>query len=130
MSVGPKENSSASAADSNCANPKFGNRNRVQSYVTPALKAQLEREAEERTMSLSQLVEYIIKHRAVPDISARQNFLDLLRINADIARLGNLFDEALKDPVQMHHHIEMRTLLHELRELQGVLKARAREIKL
>ncbi|SDR48992.1 hypothetical protein [Pseudovibrio sp. Tun.PSC04-5.I4] len=109
---------------------KEGARVPVKAHVLPVLKAQLKNEAEERTMSVSQLVEYILKHRAVPDISARQNFQGLLKINADIARLGNLFDEALKDPVQMHHHVEMSKLLQELRDLQGVLKTRAREIKL
>ena len=63
---------------------------RIEAYVTPAERLQLVALAGRLHISLSELVRRSALGARLPDPSRHEAVRELVRINADLARLGNL----------------------------------------
>lgn len=100
-------------------------------YPTPAEKAELQALADRTGQTFSELVCRLTSGQQ--PMAANDKHLivrDLLKINADQARLGNLLklildDESLVLPAGM----DFRGLFDSIRETQDLLKTKVREFK-
>ena len=76
-------------------------RRKVETYLDDAEMARLDALTAQFRLSRSELLRRAALNARLPDadaLAARESVRDLLRVNADLARLGNLFKLALDDP--------------------------------
>lgn len=87
--------------------------------------------AKQLKLSKSELLRRLVLAQRLPkaeDFAAQQSILDLMKINADLARLGNLFKMALDEPLSQETFQQIHTITAEIRDTQYDLKASARAI--
>ena len=86
---------------------------------------------EQLKLSKSELLRRLVLAERLPkaeDFVARQSILDLMKVNADQARLGNLFKLALDEPLSQEMFQRLHAIIADIRETQADLKAIARAI--
>jgi len=97
------------------------------SYVTPEEHAAISAHAKQAGLSQSTYVKRICLGLPTPSLEKQQNRLELLRINADLGRLGGLFklclSESAKDQPLVALHQEVRRVLKEIEARQREMKA-------
>ena len=67
----------------------------IKAHVSPQKKAELQELAARTNISLSTLIRRLIAGRQPPDLTQQQDSMELVKLRADLARLGNLFKMAL-----------------------------------
>lgn len=92
----------------------------VKAYLMPAEKTRLETLAGKVRISGSELVRRLIMGARLPDRHNSDMIRDLLKINADLARLGNLLKLGI-DEGNLTHDSAM-DLMTEIRMRQGEIK--------
>lgn len=92
----------------------------VKAYLMPAEKTRLETLAGKVRISGSELVRRLIMGARLPDRHNSDMIRDLLKINADLARLGNLLKLGI-DEGNLTHDSAM-DLMTEIRIRQGEIK--------
>lgn len=107
-------------------------RQRLLVSFSPEERTRVNALAEQLRLPVSELLRRLVLAQRLPDPSdfvAWQSVRDLLKVNADLARLGNLFKLALDEPlpVDMLHRIE--AMAAEISATQDELKAGARAIR-
>ena len=106
-------------------------KNRVQigAWMTPEEKLKVTDFAQKLHLSTSEFVRRIVMGRKLPDIGRYKAIIDLIKINADLARLGNLFKLALDAPKFIPPEgVDLEKLLTNVRETQAVLKTKIAEL--
>ena len=94
-------------------------------YLNRQEKDKLIELAKTYNLSQSELLRFAILNIPLPNIGKQQAISDLLKINADLARLGNLFKLALDEellPQELNKHI------NAIAELRAVLKAKIEDL--
>jgi hypothetical protein len=99
---------------------------RIEAYVTPAERDRLRALAARLHISLSDLIHRSALGARLPDASRHETVRELVRINADLARLGNLLklgiDEESLDPAAATE------LIAEIRKRQAEVKAEIQKL--
>ncbi|WP_339774730.1 ribbon-helix-helix protein, CopG family [uncultured Thalassospira sp.] len=106
-------------------------RNLVKTYLDPAELARLDTLTGQLRLSRSELIRRLIVGTRLPnarDFAASEAILDLLKVNADQARLGNLFKLALDEPLSADLLAKFDQLIVEIEGTQNALKQCVREI--
>jgi len=98
-------------------------RARLYAHVTPAEYEEVTALAKQLRLTTSALVRRLVTGRRLPDTKRDEDVLSLLKINADLARLGNLLRMALDDPeFTPPEGLNLEILFEDVRETQGILK--------
>lgn len=92
----------------------------VKAYLLPAEKNRLETLAAKVRISGSELVRRLVTGAVLPDRQDQDMIRDLLAVNADLARLGNLLKLGI-DEGNLTHDSAM-DLMTEIRIRQGEIK--------
>jgi hypothetical protein len=95
-------------------------------YTTPGEKAALKKLALKYGLSLSDFIRRAMIDLKIPDPSSHKMIEELYRINADIARLGNLLKLGIDEGILSEE--KASDLLREIRATQGILKESALSI--
>ncbi|TVM14024.1 pirin [Oceanidesulfovibrio indonesiensis] len=106
-------------------------KHRLRAYVTPEEYEQIIHQAEQYNLSVSAFVRKVALGEPLPNVDYAKTRLELLRINADMGRLGGLFKFWLgdKDRSAQEATPQLRELLHEIEKRQLELKEVVRQIK-
>lgn len=96
-------------------------------------KKQITELAASANISVSELVKRAVLGQRLPETSFHQDIVDLVKVAADLARLGNLFKLALDDEdflmAQKTQGLDAFTIGHEINQLRHQLKTKIAEIK-
>ncbi|TYC64014.1 conjugal transfer protein TraJ [Rhodobacterales bacterium] len=100
----------------------------LKAYVRPALKARIAEHSKRTGLSVSKIAERILETGRMPDLSTEKAVLNLLAVNADQARLGNLLLKAINETADGHTVRDMQSLLKDVRKTQAEIKAQIARI--
>ncbi len=98
-------------------------------YVSPDLHGRITELAKRTKLSVSRVAERVLESGKFPDVSNAQAIQDLLAVNADQARLGNLLLKAINETADGHVVRQMQALLRDVRKTQTEIKARVARIR-
>jgi hypothetical protein len=98
-------------------------------YLDPDIHQRIVTHAKRTNMSISKVAERILQSGKYPDQSLDQSILNLLQVNADQARLGNLLLKGMNESADGHLVRQMQSLLREVRQTQDEIKARIAALK-
>ncbi|POF27810.1 hypothetical protein [Roseibium marinum] len=98
-------------------------------YVNSDIHNRITAHAKRTNLSVSKVAERILETGKFPDRSIDQTVLNLLAINADQARLGNLLLKGLNEASDGHLVRQMQWLLREVRQTQEQIKAQIVRLK-
>ena len=107
-------------------------RHQVKTYLDDAEKAHLDRLCARLQVKQSDLLRRLVMAYSVPDpqeFDAWQGIRDLLKVNADLARLGNLFKLAIAEAPDAELGTRLRTLAGEIGETQRAVKTAVGEVR-
>lgn len=97
---------------------------RLQSYVTPAELSSIVESSERAGLSLSEFIRRVCLGARIESREDQQARRELLKVNADLGRLGGL----LKQSLVAGHKEQVYSLLHKIDQAQALLKARIRSL--
>lgn len=97
----------------------------LKSYITEAEYGELVASSERAGLSLSEFVRRVCLGSRVESREDQQARRELLKMNADLGRLGGLLKQALATG---HSKDKVYSLLHKIDQAQAILKAKIREI--
>jgi hypothetical protein len=100
------------------------NRVLVKSYFEDYEKEEVAKKAAQLGMSVSEFVRRVAVGTRLPSLGNAETVRDLMKINSDLARLGNLFKMAL-DEEQLLAGLD---LVDKIRETQDMLKEKIRSL--
>lgn len=95
----------------------------VKCYLTPDEKQIINDKAKSINISASRYMKLSALHKPLPNFANKELKAVLLKINADIARLGNLQRTVIDKNQQLPLDI-----IEQIRELKGMLKDKIREL--
>ena len=97
----------------------------LKTYLTPEEYKRIQEHADRTGLSLSTFAKRVCRGQPTPSLEKQHARRDLLKVHADIGRLGGLFKLCLseKDTPIPALHIEVRKLLREIEARQRELKA-------
>ena len=99
--------------------------------LNPDERARVDALAGQMRVSRAELLRRLVLGQRLPDPSdfvAWESVRDLMRVNADLARLGNLFKMALAEAPETELAGELERLAPRIAETQEAVKAAARAI--
>ena len=96
---------------------------RLTVYLSPEEHAAITASASRAGISLSTFAKRVCTGMAVPSLEHRQAVRDMLKANADLARLGGLFKLALSEKPEGHDRFILQKLLRDIEASQRELKA-------
>jgi len=104
----------------------------IKAHVTPGEREELAALAHRLGMTVSNYIRNVMVNFRLPDnaINARA-IRDLYKINADLARLGNLLKMAMNDdefPVPKNSELAPESLLQRMEEVRLQLKTKIEEL--
>jgi len=108
------------------------NRNLVKTYLTDDELARLDELTAQLRLPRSDFLRRLMMAYRMPDPSdfvAWQGIRDLLKVNADLARLGNLFKLALDEPLPLDLIRQLDAVTANIASTQADLKASACAIR-
>ncbi|MEZ6853082.1 plasmid mobilization protein [Halodesulfovibrio aestuarii] len=95
----------------------------MKSYITESERDRIAALAEQCGLSVSEFIRRVALGQEINSKIDKEAFLDLLRVNADLGRLGGLFKLALTENARkVTSHREMRRILHEIEDRQEELR--------
>lgn len=110
---------------------KFENKERRKSvvlcYLTKSDKEVLKEKAKAVNLTQSDLIRLLILNLPMPDYQKQANIKELIKINADLSRLGNLFKLAIDEGIKSE--TEFLELIEKIKEVKDLLKQKIKEIK-
>jgi hypothetical protein len=104
----------------------------IKTYLNDEEKARIDQLAHQMRLSRSELLKRLLMNTKLPsarDFAAWQGIRDLLKVNADQARLGNLFKLALDEPLSADLLKKFDDLIRDIEETQVELKTAIGEIR-
>ncbi len=105
----------------------------IKTYLNDEEKARIDQLAHQLRLSRSELLKRLLMNTKLPsasDFAAWQGIRDLLKVNADQARLGNLFKLALDEPLSADLLKKFDSLNRDIEATQTELKAAIGEIRM
>ncbi|NIZ01920.1 plasmid mobilization protein [Thalassospira lucentensis] len=105
----------------------------IKTYLNDEEKARIDQLARQLRLSRSELLKRLLMNTKLPsarDFAAWQGIRDLLKVNADQARLGNLFKLALDEPLSADLLKKFDNLNRDIEATQKELKAAIGEIRM
>ncbi len=105
-------------------------RKQIKSYVTAKEKAEVDALAEQARLSVSELIRRLVLGQRLPDTNRHKMVIEMVKINADLARLGNLLRMALtdEDDSLLPSNLDIEKLYEDIRDTQIELKTKIREL--
>ncbi len=98
------------------------------SHVSPKEKNDLKKLAIQTNISLSALVRRLVTGKDLPDATRNEDIRDLVKVNGDLARLGNLLKLAIDDGAfeakQYNKGTDIESLILDIRRSQADLKTK------
>ena len=99
----------------------------VKAYMTEAEKAEVVAFAKQAKLTTSELVRRLVLGQKLPDTARHLAVIELVKLNADLARLGNLLRMALADenfspPTEHGEVLNLETLVKDIRSTQSAIK--------
>jgi len=105
------------------------NRVLIGGWLTPEEKQEVTALARQVHLTNSELVRRLVTGRKLPDAARHEAVIALAKINADLARLGNLILMAMNDAdFSPPEGVNLQTLLDDVRDTQAVLKIKIMEL--
>ncbi len=104
--------------------PKAKRSERLQSYVTPAELSAIVESSERAGLTLSEFIRRVCLGARIESREDQQARRELLKVNADLGRLGGL----LKQTLAAGYKEQIYGLLHKIDQAQALLKARIRSL--
>lgn len=104
----------------------------IKTYLNDEEKERIDQLAHQMRLSRSELLKRLLMNTKLPspsDFAAWQGIRDILKVNADQARLGNLFKLALDEPLSADLLKKFDDLVRDIEETQVELKAAIGEIR-
>ncbi|AJD50297.1 Ribbon-helix-helix protein, copG family [Thalassospira xiamenensis M-5 = DSM 17429] len=105
----------------------------IKTYLNDEEKTRIDQLAHQLRLSRSELLKRLLMNTKLPsasDFAAWQGIRDLLKVNADMARLGNLFKLALDEPLSADLLKKFDRLNRDIEATQTELKAAIGEIRM
>ncbi|KZB64302.1 putative transcriptional regulator [Thalassospira sp. MBR-102] len=105
----------------------------IKTYLNDEEKARIDQLAHQLRLSRSELLKRLLMNTKLPsasDFAAWQGIRDLLKVNADQARLGNLFKLALDEPLSADLLKKFDSLNRDIEATQTELKAAIGDIRM
>jgi hypothetical protein len=105
----------------------------IKTYLNDEEKARIDQLAHQLRLSRSELLKRLLMNTKLPsasDFAAWQGIRDLLKVNADQARLGNLFKLALDEPLSADLLKKFDSLNRDIEAMQTQLKAAIGDIRM
>jgi hypothetical protein len=105
----------------------------IKTYLNDEEKARIDQLAHQLRLSRSELLKRLLMNTKLPsasDFAAWQGIRDLLKVNADQARLGNLFKLALDEPLSADLLMKFDSLNRDIEATQKELKAAIGDIRM
>lgn len=105
----------------------------IKTYLNEEEKARIDQLGQQVRLSRSELLKRLLMNTKLPsasDFAAWQGIRDLLKVNADQARLGNLFKLALDEPLSADLLKKFDSLNRDIEATQTELKAAIGEIRM
>lgn len=104
-------------------------REQIKSYVSPAEKAEVTALAKQARLTVSELVRRLVLGKKLPDTNLHLSVIELVKVNADLARLGNLLRMAvMEEEFELPVGMDLDSLFDTIRETQSILKAKIKEL--
>lgn len=104
----------------------------LKTYVEPGTKEDVAERAAGLNISISDYLRRVIEGAPLPQPGNAQAVRDLLKVNADLARLGNLLRLALDDDAWKANDdgrpVDVEELIASIRDRQSALKDRIKEL--
>jgi len=97
----------------------------LKTYLTPEEYKRIQEHADRAGLSLSTFAKRVCLGQPTPSLEKQHARRDLLKVNADLGRLGGLFKLCLSEtdtPIRAMH-LEVRRVLREIEARQRELKA-------
>ncbi|PKR56305.1 plasmid mobilization protein [Thalassospira lohafexi] len=104
----------------------------IKTYLNDEEKQRIDQLAHQMRLSRSELLKRLLMNTKLPsaaDFAAWQGIRDLLKVNADQARLGNLFKLALDEPLSADLLKKFDGLVRDIETTQADLKVAIGEIR-
>jgi hypothetical protein len=101
-------------------------RNRLLVSFTPDERARVDELSAQLRLSRSELMRRLVLGHRIPkpeDFIAWESIRDLLKVNADLARLGNLFKMAINEAGDAKLTVTLKVQAADMAEIQATLKA-------
>ncbi len=96
----------------------------IKAYVTPEELSSIVASTERAGLSLSEFIRRVCLGARIESREDQQARRELLKVNADLGRLGGL----LKQTLASGHKEQIYGLLHKIDQAQALLKARIRNL--
>ncbi len=100
----------------------------VISYISHNEKSEIKTLAKQTNLTVSALVRRLVTGKELPDANRKEDIRDLVKVSADLARLGNLFKMAIDDgafeATQHNKGTDIESLVLEIRQTQAALKTK------
>lgn len=97
----------------------------LRSWVSQEEAEEVKALAKQARLTVSELVRRLVTGKQLPDANRHEAVIELIKINADLARLGNLLRMALDDDeFQPPEGMDLETLFGKMRDTQTILKAK------
>lgn len=104
-------------------------RAQIKAYVTTEEKNEISGLAKQARVTVSELVRRLVTGRSLPDSRRHEAVIELVKINADLARLGNLLRMALDNKdFRPPEGYTLETLFASIRGTQETLKSKIEEL--
>jgi len=104
-------------------------REQIKSYVTPDEKAEVTALAQQARITTSELVRRLVLGEKLPDTNRHLMVIELVKVNADLARLGNLLRMAvMEEDFELPQGMDLEQLIDTIRETQDDLKTKIKEL--
>lgn len=98
-------------------------------WLLPKEKEEVAALAKQTHLSVSELIRRLITSQKLPDAQHHQAILSLMKINADLARLGNLFKMALDDEdLRFPENWDLESLRNRITDTQSILKTKIEKL--
>lgn len=106
------------------SSPKSRRSDRIQAYVTPEEFALIMASSERAGLSMSEFARRVCLGFRIESREDQQARRELLKVNADLGRLGGL----LKQTLASGHKEQIYGLLHKIDQAQAELKAKIKAL--
>ncbi|WP_068317851.1 hypothetical protein [Polycladidibacter hongkongensis] len=102
---------------------------RVVTYLLPEVHKDLLRRKKRLKRSVSSIIEQALQNGELPNENQLLSVKGMLQVNADLARLGNLFNDALSRADMRANHEAIASLIDDISQIKNQLKETVLEIK-
>jgi hypothetical protein len=108
---------------------KKNRKSRLYAHVTEDERHEVVTLARQARLTVSNLIRRLVLGQKLPDVHRHEAVIELVKINADQARLGNLLRMALDDPEFVAAETPLEELFDNIRTTQNILKAKIKELR-